>query len=458
VLFVSALKTFQAAKTPYQYSVLNGLKRAFDAPKDVGVKVDWPNVWPSIFQFCHIILSSAEFWAGETPEAGREMIPRRAWLASLVSDLIQNTARDDERGYKPELYPQVRGLLSILLDRSEALTELSDTTDAVNLSINSGKGRAVEALLNHALKECRIADKGGDGHDNAWAELQPIFNAELAKCKNANFEFSTLCGQYFTNIDYMSSTWLAANIKGIFPPGYPTNMAAAVDGLAYAPASGPIYTQLRDAGVIDWALKHDLGENGRERMVERIVLAYLWGLEALSGAVMTAIISPSRLQDIETAAQFLWGAQGEQLPPEKIDLIIEFWSASDAMLVQAKLPAPAVRSSLSHLAVFVKTVGDRERRLLLSVAPYVQTNYNAMQFIEQLDRLAAEYPEPVAQALLLVLRSDVPIYDTGTLIFDLIVKLAQLGQRNAAFEIAAVLPHGSATTLKLVATLNQLQA
>lgn len=459
-LFVSVLDTFLAAKTPYQYSVLNGLKRAYDAAKDKKgkeEKIDWSSIWLPVFQFCQTIISSADFWEPEIADTGRELIPRRMWFASLVSDLVQAGARDDERGYAANLYPQIRALLGILLERSEALAELSDKTDAVNLSINSSKGRAVEALLNHALKECRIANQDGNGHEDAWTQLQPLFDAELAKCNNANFEFSTLAGHYYANIDYMSATWLTGNIKRLFPVEYSTNMAAAVDGLAYAPASGPIYTQLRDAGIIEWALKHDLGENGRARMVERIVLAYLWGIEAIDGGLMGAIASPSRLGDIETAADFLWHAQGEQLSADKVELIIQFWAACEAMLLRAKLPAPAVRSSLSHLAAYINTVGDRELRLLLSVAPYVQTNYNAMEFVEQLDRLAAGYPEQVGQVLLLVLKSDIPIYDSETLIFDLVMKLAELGQRDTAFAVAAVLPKGSHKVLELVEKLNQMQ-
>jgi hypothetical protein len=453
-LFVSVLKSFQAAKTHYQYSVLNGLKRAFDAKKDG--KVEWPIVWPAIFQFSYSLVSSEDFWQVEATEGGMDLVPRRMWLASLISDLIQNSARDDVRGYKPDQYPLVRSLLVILLNRSDALTALSDSTDAVNLSINSSKGRAVEALLNHALKECRIANEGGNGHEDAWARLEPIFDAELAKCKNGNFEFSTLVAHYFANVDYLSTAWLASRMQQIFPGEYTSNMAAAVDGLAYAPASGPIFQRLRDAGVIDWALKHDLGENGRERMVERIVLAYLWGMEGIDGPYLSAVISPSRLEDIETAAQFLWGAQGEKLAPEKIELILGFWAEVDRMLVRAKLDAPAVRSTLSQLAVFIDAINDRERDLLLGVAPFVQTHYNAIQFIEQLDRLAEKSPETIAQALLLVLKSETPIYDTGTLISDLILKLAQLGQRPAAFDIVAILPKTERKVLELVEMLNQL--
>lgn len=456
-LFLSMLSSFQAVKVPYQHSVLNGLKRAFETSKDKESKVDWPNAWPAIFQFSHAIISQPAFWEAESTPAGMELIPRRAWLATLVSDLIQSAARDDVRGYKRELYPQIRDLLVILLERSEALTELSDTTDAVNLSINSGKGRAVEALLNHALKECRITNQEGSGHEQTWEHLQPLFDSELAKCKNGNFEFSTLASQYFANLEYMSASWLTANIKRLFPVEYPTNIAAAVDGLAYAPASGSIYKQLHEAGVIAWALSHNLGDHGRERLVERIILAYMWKLEPIDGTTMAAIISPSRLQDIETAADFLWRAQGESFGTDQLDLIFQFWDASVTMLDSAKITAPGVRSSLSRLTVFIRTIGERERRLLMSCAPFVQTDYNAGYFIEQLDRLAPDYPAVVAQALQLALQSYILTFDAKDQLFGLIVKLAERGQRQAALEMTAILQSKHPKALELYQKLNEMQ-
>lgn len=454
-IFLKVLNSFQDALPQYQYSVLNGLKRAFDANKAKPGKVNWPTTWPTIFQFCSIIISPTQFWVPEGPDASLDLTPRRAWFATLVADLIQVGARDDVVGYDAAQFPIVRALLGILLERSEALSELSDTTDAVNMSINSGKGRAIEALFNHALKECRLANAGGDGHEAVWKELETMFDAELAKCKNANFEFSALGGHYFANIDYMSSAWLTANLKKLFPAEYPSNMAAAVEGLAYAPASGPIYILLRDAGIIDWAMNHEIGANGRERLVERTLLAYFWGLEALDSPAMRALIAPARLQDLESSAQFLWSVQGEKLPAEKVELILRFWAECLAMLDRTKTTAPSLRSSLSRLAVYISAVGDRERSLLLGVAPYVQTDYNATQFFEELDRLAEADPEAVARAVLLVLQAHAPNYDYEDLIFDLVLKLAAAGQRPAALDMTALLQKSHPKALELFQRLNQ---
>jgi hypothetical protein len=183
----------------------------------------------------------------------------------------------------------------------------------------------------------------------------------------------------------------------------------------------------------------------------------VWEIEPLNGAAMSAIISPSRLQDVETAANFLWRAQGESLTADQVELILQFWAASVATLDRAKLPASGVRSSLSRLAAFINVVGERERDLLLSSAPFVQTDYNAGYFIDQLDRLAPEYPDAVAQALLLTLQSYILTFDAKDQLFSLILKLAGAGQRAAALDMTAILQSKHPKALELYEKLTEMQ-
>jgi hypothetical protein len=84
------------------------------------------------------------------------------------------------------------------------------------------------------------------------------------------------------NLHYLSADWLRDNFRRIFPTNYPSNCLSALDGLAFAPATEPLYRQLVDAGIIEWALGREMkGSHARENLVQRMSLAYLWGKESL---------------------------------------------------------------------------------------------------------------------------------------------------------------------------------
>jgi len=68
-------------------------------------------------------------------------------------------------------------------------------------------------------------------------------------------------------------------------------------------------------------------------------------------------------------------------------------------------------STLSRLTPYVTTLGRQEETLLRAVAPHVGVEYNAEDFIKQLDRLADDSPAAVSRVLVAVLAEYKPDYD-----------------------------------------------
>ena len=150
-----------------------------------------------------------------------------------------------------------------MLDRAEA--EPARLTDPITHALNTAKGRTIGALYNHALRVCRVAQQQ-QLLPQAWASLEPVFDSEVAKCRDANFEFSTLSASYIGNLDYMSRPWLTENILKLFPVDYPANFKSAIGGLGYATPNRPIYQLLASNKILDEALRIKLetptAENG----------------------------------------------------------------------------------------------------------------------------------------------------------------------------------------------------
>jgi hypothetical protein len=84
-------------------------------------------------------------------------------------------------------------------------------------ALNTEKGHAIGAMYNHALRVCRLENSASKSTEKAWASLKEAFDAEIAKCRNANYDFSTLSASYIANLDFMSHEWLVDNVVALFP-------------------------------------------------------------------------------------------------------------------------------------------------------------------------------------------------------------------------------------------------
>ena len=165
-------------------------------------------------------------------------------------------------------------------------------------ALNTQKGRVIEALFNHALRACRVNDRADGQHKNAWLEMKSVFDIEFDKSRSANFEFSTL-SERISQISITSITnGYRSKTESIFPSSYPDNFKCALEGLAYAPARREIYDLLSEFGVIEKALAlEDSGRYAREKIIERIAIAYLWGIDELEfpGSLISLMVNTRKI-------------------------------------------------------------------------------------------------------------------------------------------------------------------
>lgn len=423
--FLGVTDLFLAARRPYQYGFISGFKKVWDAPPDPEkpITINWNEAWPKLMGFFDGLIRPDSFWTEEVAESD-VLTPTRDWIPSIISDFLRAGTRHDERAYDPSLLPRGWALIQILVRRSIKQDE-ADPSRAMDKAINSPKGQAIEALIDHALRSCRVSDLRAGNHADAWAAMVPLFDEQLAECQNANYEFSTLAGAYIANIHYMSKQWCEQNFAKVFPKEFPQNCLSAIDGLAWAPPSAPLYDLLLNHGIVIWALRNSPAEfRARENILERIALAYLWERETLSSENFNFIFSEKRFDDLRHLAHYFWSVSGQPLTEQQKSLILGFWKEC-VIRTRDAVPAPAhLLSTLSRLSIYVTTVGEQDEALLLAVAPHVGVEYNADDFIKQLNRLADNSPAAVCRVLDAVLRSYKPDYDFEDRLKKLLRKLA----------------------------------
>jgi hypothetical protein len=437
--FLSSVSDFLIAKRPFQYGLINGFKRAWEAPAEKRSEIDWNLAWVRLTEFFENLIAEPDFWT-ETVVEDEDITPTRDWIPPIIAEFLRAGTRNDERAYPPHLIPRTWALIGTLLAKTKPLDRPSD--DAMMQAINSPKGKVIEALFSHALRVCRLSDRAGTGHEAVWQNMKSIFAQELSSCKDGNYEFSTLTANYIANLQYIDSSWLQSNISNIFPREYPANFQSALEGLAYAPANRVIYSFLREESILDFAIRNEFkGRQSREKLVERIALAFLWGDEDLEGPLFSYFFECKRLDDLEKIADFFWSVSNQELSPDQVERILAFWNRCLVWIRGGEETPAKLLSKLGRLSCYVNKVEAREVDWLLAVAPYVHVGYNADNFIEQLDRLVDCNSAEICIVLGKLLETFLPTFDFQDRLKSLLMKLAQLGQSEKAIFYANQLRH-----------------
>jgi hypothetical protein len=152
-----ALPGFTQANRPYQHGVIAGFKKLWETRTNEAPPINWNAAWPQLIDFFESVLSNETLWNESNPEAERGISYRDA-VPEVIAQFLCAGTREDEKAYDPPLLSRTWPLIKTLLERSRAQTEF-DSRDPMSRAINTPKGKAIEALVNHALRACRVSDK-----------------------------------------------------------------------------------------------------------------------------------------------------------------------------------------------------------------------------------------------------------------------------------------------------------
>ena len=437
-IFLPLLSEFRHAKISFQYAVISGFKSLYQPSNSEKPKFNWAAAWPKLLCFFGELLNDPSFWSPpKAEEKSNGMIPTRSWLTSLIAGLLEAGTKDDNTAYDPALLPYGWGLIKILL--REAETEPAELSNPMTHALNTEKGHIVGALYNHALRVCRVSQMSNKNDPkalaDAWVDLQSVFDEELAKCIDNNFEFSTLSASYIANLDFMSRDWLSSNVRKLFPVEYQSNFKSAIGGLAFGTPSGPIFRMLASNNILATALKTEFEDpHSRERLVEWICLAFLWGDESLTSPHMRQIFAGGAT-DIQIGANFFWQLHGDEMKAAQIERVLEFWEASLKWAQSNPGPNDVLLSRLSRLAVYLPTLDARAMALLRPVVAHVHSDYSSDQMIQELSRISDSDPAGTIELLETMFEESTPLFDLENRLKGLLKKLYSQGQQANVLRI-----------------------
>jgi hypothetical protein len=382
---------------------------------------NWDEGWEQLITFFEHLIPQT------TPATDKN--DQDQWLLAAIADFVRAGTQHDEHAFTPTLLSRTQAIVDTLLQQLPAATRLTD--DPMSSTINMPKGRVLEALFSQALRGCRVADQTIANHTAAWTQLQPVFDRELRACQDNNLEFSTLSGAYLEQLDYLNPEWTTERIPQIFPAAFPSNDQAAIGGLAYAAFTRSIYEHLLRGGIVDRALQYDLeGREAREKLLERIAAAYIWGIESLDSPRFKTIFDKHNSKEIELITWVLRTLRHQNITAEQRERILTFWERCITWAQSQTPVAASLLSALSALSTYITTVDERSRTLLLAVAPHVHLAHQAFEFIAELSRLAEQNPDVIIEVLDAMVAAHVPEYDYQDTLQKLLKNLAKSGKKN----------------------------
>lgn len=437
------LEKFAKLDSAYVYVLLEAYSELWGDKS----QLPWDDVWPRLLKFCEEIISQEEFWSEGNSQQRKNFVANRHWVVGSIGRLIEAGTKSDDHAFSSQLLERAKDILLALLRRQPG-EEFKPDSDAVSVAINSPRGRCLEALINLSLRSCRLVDKSGGGHDEVWLTLKGLFDAELQKSADNEYEFATLVVNYLSNFLYMSKKWVLENLSQIFDQGNYQKWLCAMQAYAYV---GRVYIEifnhLKANEHFIRALDDDyLKEKISETIVQNAVSTYLNDYESLQDDTSLIRQLFERRQSLELShlIWFIWTLR-ENNDEKLYKKVIELWPRLIDVIDIQDMEGRKLASRLSTWAVFISKVDDRNRDLLHTAASFVEENHNSFDLLKAISRISAEQPdEAVAiwKAMLQVAAPDYPEEAVRDALANLI-RSGDQGRRDAHNIVSEYIKRGN---------------
>jgi hypothetical protein len=433
--FLEKSTQFLIADPPYQYAYLSAYDKLWGGlgPSSHD-QLNWEFAWPRLLDWMLAVIEDEKFWGENNGDDGPST-PSRSWIPGLVAAFVRAGMRSDEKAFELALLPKAMAIVDNLLKHLDTRTKI-DGGDAVSHAINSNRGKAIEALFSLALRWARNEDRAHRDRAAIWdSDLKPRFDREVDKLRIGNIEFVTLFAQFLPQIQYLSRKWAEENISVIFGGG--TQLAAALSGLAYARASTDLYRLLRDSGVLDKALSaQGITREARARLLERLVLACLWGEESFNGTRIERVFESKSFEDLISICSFLAGLPTKDLTTDQVEKALAFWRRATAWALALKPPPEVLLSNLVRFVRYLSEIDEADEQLVASLAAYANVNSNGWYYVSEMARLVEKSPDRVAKALLIFVESPGYIFDANGELLRAAEQIYESGNKVAGDGIA----------------------
>ena len=449
-----------------QYSCFSHLDLAYvyeiiDAYRELWVEnapLPWNELWGHLLALCENVVRQERFWAPESAERRTHFVANRYWIVGVIARLIEiGTASD---AFPEKCLQQAEEILLIMLQRERG-SEFKLDDDAVSVAINSPRGRCIEALIHLTLHACRSADKRGAGHVNTWNHFQPIYDAELTRAENNEYEAVTLVARYRPNFLWMSKDWVVTNFDKLFNTERYQKWLCAIQGYAHLNrVYDELYDYLKQNNHFIRTLDDEhINQKIRGKIVQNIAVMYLSDHETLEDktSLIIQLLERKRHPEIRELIWFLWTLR-ESGNAKIRGKVLELWPLIVKVIDTSTSEGKQLASNLCDWAVFIDEVDDINRPLILAVAPYADENHHSYELLENVARISERQPLEAHNIWRRMLENGLPGYPSEAIqrVLANLVKLGPDGIRKAKENVSEYIKGGNEEPFRLLTQLLDL--
>lgn len=401
--FKGHLSKFLTVDLAYVYEII-------EAHEELWTEKKYDN-WAELLDFCSNIIGVEGFWSEDKDRVRESFIANRSWIVGAIGKLLRAGTMSDDKAFEPSLLPKAENLLSNILEKQES-AEFESGSDAVFVSINSARGKCIEALVNFALRKCRLANKEKGDHKEAWKEMELLFEKELTRAETDNLEFITLVANYLPNFLYLSRDWIFKNLDRIFLFENRKQWLCAMQGYGYVNTIyTDIYRHMKEKGHFLKALNaDDLKSKTKKKILQNIVVAYLNDDETLENdnSLIKILIDRMEAEELNEVICFLWTLRNND--ESRCSKVQSLWSEISKKIAGKEEENKSLLSSLCLWSVYILELKGNPLNLLRQAAPYAEIGHHSYIVIEELKKLVDSYPSEVADIFSNMLQKFAPTY------------------------------------------------
>lgn len=422
----------------------------FEAYKELwnkNMELPWNNVWHYVFNFCLSIVSDNNFWNEINSRERNNFVANRHWIVGSIAELIKSGVQSDDHAFDYSLMPEALAIILIMLDKQKG-NDFSIEFDAISTSINSPRGKCIEALINHTLRTCRYDDRKEGDHEIAWNEYESIYDNEFDRSIKGEYEFLTLMSNYIPNFLYMSKPWILKKMPLMFDKSNYLQWNCCMQGFAYISRFHfELHDYLKLNGDYIKALDDENMKNKVcERIIQYTVVAYINNFEKIDddNNFISTILSRANLEELLQLIWFFWTLREEgniKLMPK----INELWPRLLKIYDENSKEWKKIASSLCHWSSFIDVIDESNKEWLLKIAPFSNIDHNSYILLENLARMSKTQPFEAQEVWLKMLTNysyDYPEESIKDFFSNLIDKGPE-GKRKAIEISDAYIRHGT---------------
>ncbi|MBJ6984214.1 hypothetical protein [Luteimonas sp. MC1750] len=387
--FLRYLDWAQPMSRRLQYALLAGLGEAVKRAEGSERHIDADALADTLLAAYGTLLSDPAFWS-EVVDENDDFEPDRDWIPPIVVEFVTWLCSKDDLRFDETREAQCVDVVRSALEQTEGL---NDADDALTAAINSPRGKALEALFAVLLRVCRDADRCQDGHAERWEEFRPLLEAELQHVGTGHLEVYALMASRIQQLLYVDADWVTRNISSMFPEGG-SRFRAAVIGLGYASSSAAIYTTLMAADVpARVLLSNEIDGAARDRMIERVALAYIWGQEPIDGGLIGRLFDEAHFDDVREMARAVGRWTDQRLSEDQRVRALAFGARCAAFANDAPAERKSLLAEVAQYLAFRLPPNAEDLGWLLTATPFVTEHHGLYEFMESAAQVAETEPK-----------------------------------------------------------------